>query len=259
MVVAEAPSLDVTKIGLTPEPPYAHRTPYAPANMDYVVDDVVRRVAATRAYSSGRGNGNSEVTAYGGGSSGAGGVSAGGIPEVVEAVLRIGGSKMGPALVRCGGRGDRCCRFCPAVFLFFLVFFLGYAPVFLDSRVLCSCFLLCPTWGNSCSLFHIMMWSRRGTSPEPRFGRFTYYILFSYFPTSYFPMFSLCSCPIWSAVPVLHVWGAGEGPRRSDSSRGGRLRLGPPADSPKPASAPCCCVVRYFAALAAATAIIVTR
>ena len=66
--------------------------------MDYVVDDVVRRVAAARAYSPGRGSG-STVSIYGDDRE-AGGHSTGGIPGVVEAVLRIGGSKMGPALVR---------------------------------------------------------------------------------------------------------------------------------------------------------------
>lgn len=68
--------------------------------MDYVVDDVVRRVSSSsRRNPGGGGGGGSAIIAAD--PSGSVGVSAGsGIPTVVEAVLRIGGSAMGPALVR---------------------------------------------------------------------------------------------------------------------------------------------------------------
>eukprot|EP00752_Nemacystus_decipiens_P012189 g10806.t2 len=65
-------------------------------NMDYVVDDVVRRVSYSSRRS--RGVGNSSMPAFETGRGVVGGGS--GIPSVVEAVLRIGGSAMGPALVR---------------------------------------------------------------------------------------------------------------------------------------------------------------
>lgn len=61
-----------------------------PANMDYVVDDVVRRVSS----SSRRRNRGVDAGAVA-----VGGDSGSAIPAVVEAVLRIGGSAMGPALV----------------------------------------------------------------------------------------------------------------------------------------------------------------
>lgn len=82
--------------------------------MDYVVDDVVRRVKSTGASPAAlcrrnEGGGREDgipgpVVAYGRGG-GRSDVNTGGagIPGVVEAVLRIGGSAMGPALVRkCG-------------------------------------------------------------------------------------------------------------------------------------------------------------
>ena len=77
--------------------------------MDYIVDDVVRRVASTGASSAasrrryGRGGREAVVpgsmVSYGGG---VGDSDAGdtGISGVIEAVLRIGGYAMGPALVR---------------------------------------------------------------------------------------------------------------------------------------------------------------
>ncbi|CAM9532484.1 unnamed protein product [Ectocarpus sp. 13 AM-2016] len=66
------------------------------ANMDYVVDDVVRRVSSSSRRSRNVDVGSTIITG-----GGRGGTSAGsGIPGVVEAVLRIGGSAMGPALVR---------------------------------------------------------------------------------------------------------------------------------------------------------------
>ncbi|CAB1113910.1 unnamed protein product [Ectocarpus sp. CCAP 1310/34] len=66
------------------------------ANMDYVVDDVVRRVSSSSRRSRNVDVGSTMIT-----HGGRGGTSAGsGIPGVVEAVLRIGGSAMGPALVR---------------------------------------------------------------------------------------------------------------------------------------------------------------
>lgn len=80
--------------------------------MDYIVDDVVRRVASTgassvatrRRYEKG-GRGPvvpGYMVSYGGvvGGSDAGDT---GIPGVIEAVLRIGGFAMGPALVRESG------------------------------------------------------------------------------------------------------------------------------------------------------------
>ncbi|CAM9675898.1 unnamed protein product [Ectocarpus fasciculatus] len=64
--------------------------------MDYVVDDVVRRVSSSSRRSRNVDGGSTMITG-----GGRGGTSAGsGIPGVVEAVLRIGGSAMGPALVR---------------------------------------------------------------------------------------------------------------------------------------------------------------
>lgn len=67
-----------------------------PANMDYVVDDVVRRVSSSSRRNRNVDGGSTTITG-----GGRGGISAGsGIPGVVEAVLRIGGSAMGPALVR---------------------------------------------------------------------------------------------------------------------------------------------------------------
>eukprot|EP00903_Cladosiphon_okamuranus_P012353 g11582.t1 len=66
------------------------------ANMDYVIDDVVRRVSSSSRRNRGVGNGSMDVSEPGRGL-----VSGGsGIPSVVEAVLRIGGSVIGPALVR---------------------------------------------------------------------------------------------------------------------------------------------------------------
>ena len=77
--------------------PIPHRIIFA-VNMDYVVDDVVRQVAARgisrRLRERARGGG---MTIYGGDTDGAG--EGMGVPGVVEAVLRIGGSAMGPALV----------------------------------------------------------------------------------------------------------------------------------------------------------------
>lgn len=66
--------------------------------MDYVVDDVVRRVSSSsrRKRGGGGSGGGGSMTAFEPGVVGAGS----GIPSVVEAVLRIGGSAMGPALVR---------------------------------------------------------------------------------------------------------------------------------------------------------------
>lgn len=67
--------------------------------MDYVVDDVIRRVATRGASSRLHGRvGGGAVAIYGGGM---GSLADGGVPGVVEAVLRIGGSAMGPALVSC--------------------------------------------------------------------------------------------------------------------------------------------------------------
>ncbi|CAM9692403.1 unnamed protein product, partial [Ectocarpus sp. 8 AP-2014] len=66
------------------------------ANMDYVVDDVVRRVSSSSRRSRNVDGGSTMITGGGRGGSSAGS----GIPGVVEAVLRIGGSAMGPALVR---------------------------------------------------------------------------------------------------------------------------------------------------------------
>lgn len=67
--------------------------------MDYVVDGVVRRVSssARRSRSSG-GVGDCSVAAFEPGGPVVGGGSSD-VPSVVEAVLRIGGSAMGPALV----------------------------------------------------------------------------------------------------------------------------------------------------------------
>lgn len=74
--------------------------------MDYIVDDVIRRVALAGASSAtfrranawrGQGIHSGVVLQGGGASTGGGGVE---IAGVVEAVLRIGGSAMGPTLVR---------------------------------------------------------------------------------------------------------------------------------------------------------------
>lgn len=96
--------------------------------MDYVVDDVIRRVAATgassrhrrRAHVGNRDNVDStgRMTIFGGVRDGEGG---GGIPTVVEAVLRIGGSAMGPALVNehltCVGQRILVGTFCDPKFV----------------------------------------------------------------------------------------------------------------------------------------------
>lgn len=72
--------------------------------MDYVVDDVIRRVATSGASSKHRSrratqeNNGSAAIVIARGPSGKTGHGVG-IPAVVEVVLRIGGSAMGPALV----------------------------------------------------------------------------------------------------------------------------------------------------------------
>lgn len=74
------------------------------ANMDYVVDDVVRQVAVHGSSSARRlrGQGSRGGTAIVSRSRRGGNMSGEtGIPAVVEAVLRIGGPAMGPALVGC--------------------------------------------------------------------------------------------------------------------------------------------------------------
>ncbi|CAM9135285.1 unnamed protein product [Scytosiphon promiscuus] len=72
---------------------YGNMSQLVEANMDYIVDDVVRRVSSSRK--------NRGVGRGGGGGIGTGSADGAiGIPSVVEAVLRIGGSAVGPALVR---------------------------------------------------------------------------------------------------------------------------------------------------------------
>lgn len=91
-------------------PPSPNKTPRPTrsANMDYVVDDVVRRVSSSSRRSRGGGEGSRAVVMSE--PAGRGVIGAGsGIPGVVEAVLRIGGSAMGPALVRYI-RAFCCCR-----------------------------------------------------------------------------------------------------------------------------------------------------